>query len=138
MQMSAEATSRQDVEALAWTRAQLGNLYLLQGRLDDAEREFNHADFAFPAHPYAMSGRVRLALAERAAGERQDVVTMDALAWSYFRAGRVSDAAGAMRRATRLGTVDPRIRCHASAIASALSTSSAATEMVCDPLNPQG
>ena len=218
MQMSAEATSRQDVEALAWTRAQLGNLYLLQGRLDDAEREFSHADFVFPSHPYAMSGRVRLliarhryddalelsrrvpptpeslaiqgdllarlgdsdraetmyrdaermeregwqqeqpqpgalarflaergrsipeavALAERAAGERQDVVTMDALAWSYFRAGRVADAAGAMRRATRLGTVDPRIRCHASAIASALSTSSAATEMVCDPLNPQG
>jgi hypothetical protein len=40
------------------------------------------------------------ALAERAAGERQDVVTMDALAWSYFRAGRVTDAAGAMRRAS--------------------------------------
>ena len=197
MRMSAEATSRQDVEALAWTRAQIGNLYLLQGRLDDAEREFSHADFIFPSHPYAMSGRVRLliarhryddalelsrrvpptpeslaiqgdllarlghldraekmyrdaerveregwqqeqpqpgalarflaergrsipeaiALAERAAGERQDVVTMDALAWSYFRAGRVADAASAMQRATRLGTVDPRIRCHASAIA---------------------
>jgi tetratricopeptide (TPR) repeat protein len=218
MQMSSEATSRQDVEGLAWTHAQIGNLYVLQGRLDDAEREFNHADFIFPSHPYAMNGRVRLliarhryadaldlsrrlpttpetlatqgdlltrlghlddaeklyreaeqveregwkqeqpqpgalarflaergrnipeaiALAERAASERQDVVTMDALAWSYFRGGRVSDAASAIQRATRLGTVDPRIRCHASAIA--LSQREAVTPegMSCDLLNPQG
>ena len=174
MQMSSEATSRQDVEGLAWTHAQIGNLYLQQGRLDDAEREFNHADFIFPSHPYAMNGRVRLliarhryadaldlsrrvpttpeslamqgdlltrlghlddaeklyreaeqveregwkqeqpqpgalarflaergrnipeaiALAERAAAERQDVVTMDALAWSYFRGGRVGCGVG--------------------------------------------
>ena len=218
MQMSSEATSRQDVEGLAWTHAQIGNLYVLQGRLDDAEREFTHADFIFPSHPYAMNGRVRLliarhryadaldlsrrvpttpetlatqgdlltrlghlddaeklyreaeqveregwkqeqpqpgalarflaergrnipeaiALAERAASERQDVVTMDALAWSYFRGGRVSDAASAIQRATRLGTVDPRIRCHASAIA--LSQREAVTPegMSCDLLNPQG
>jgi tetratricopeptide (TPR) repeat protein len=218
MQMSAEATSRQDVEALAWTRAQIGSVYLQQDRLDEAEREFNHADFIFPAHPYAMNGRVRLliarhrfsealelsrrvpatpesiaiqgdllarlghpdeaetsyreverleregwkqeepqpaalarflaergrsipeavALAERAAGERQDVFTMDALAWSYFRAGRVADAAAAMQRATRLGTVDPRIRCHAWAISSALSTSAVQPDTVCDPLDVRG
>jgi tetratricopeptide (TPR) repeat protein len=218
MQMSAEATSREDVEALAWTRAQLGNLYLLQRRFGEAEREFSHADFIFPSHPYAMNGRVRLlvarqrysealelarqlpptpeslaaqgdllgrlghpdpaetmyrdaermeregwrqeqpqpgalarflaergrsipeavVLAERAAGERQDVITMDALAWSYFRAGRVADAAAAIQRATRLGTVDPRIRCHASAIAAAQSTASAAGGTACDPLEPRG
>ncbi|HZL95832.1 MAG TPA: tetratricopeptide repeat protein [Vicinamibacterales bacterium] len=216
--MSSEATSRQDVEALAWTHAQIGNLYLQQGRLDDAEREFNHADFIFPSHPYAMNGRVRLliarhryadaldlsrrvpttpeslamqgdlltrlghlddaeklyreaeqveregwkqeqpqpgalarflaergrnipeaiALAERAASERQDVVTMDALAWSYFRGGRVADAATAIQRATRLGTVDPRIRCHASAIALSQSEGIAPSDATCDPLNPQG
>jgi tetratricopeptide (TPR) repeat protein len=218
MQMSSEATSRQDVEGLAWTHAQIGNLYVLQGRLDDAEREFNHADFIFPSHPYAMNGRVRLliarhryadaldlsrrvpttpeslatqgdlltrlghlddaeklyreaeqveregwkqeqpqpgalarflaergrnipeaiALAERAASERQDVVTMDALAWSYFRGGRVSDAASAIQRATRLGTVDPRIRCHASAIAMSQREAVAPEGMSCDLLNPQG
>jgi tetratricopeptide (TPR) repeat protein len=218
MQMSAEATSRQDVEGLAWTHAQTGNLYLLQGRLDDAEREFNHAEFIFPSHPYAMNGRVRLlvarhryadaldlsrrvpttpetlatqgdllvrlghlddaeklyreaeqveregwkqeqpqpgalarflaergrdipeaiALAERAASERQDVVTMDALAWSYFRGGRVADAATAIQRATRLGTVDPRIRCHASAIAASQREAIAPSTMSCDLLNPQG
>ena len=218
MQMSSEATSRQDVEGLAWTHAQIGNLYLQQGRLDDAEREFNHADFIFPSHPYAMNGRVRLliarhryadaldlsrrvpttpeslamqgdlltrlghlddaenvyreaeqveregwkqeqpqpgalarflaergrnipeaiALAERAASERQDVVTMDALAWSYFRGGRVADAASAIQRATRLGTVDPRIRCHASAIAISMREAVAPDGVTCDLLNPQG
>ena len=218
MQMSAEATSRQDVEGLAWTHAQIGNLYLLHGRLDEAEREFNHAEFIFPSHPYAMNGRVRLliarhryadaldlsrripttpetlatqgdllvrlghfedaeklyreaeqveregwkqeqpqpgalarflaergrnipeaiALAERAAAERQDVVTMDALAWSYFKGGRVADAATAIQRATRLGTVDPRIRCHASAIATSQREAVAPSSMSCDLLNPQG
>ncbi len=218
MRMSAEATSRQDVEGLAWTFAQIGNLYLQQGRLDEAEREFNHAEFIFPSHPYAMNGRVRLliarhryadaldlsrrvpttpeslatqgdllarlghldeaetiyreververegwkqeqpqpgalarflaergrdipeaiALAERAAHERQDVVTMDALAWSYFRAGRVADAASAMQRATRLGSVDPRIRCHASAIALSQREAAGRANVTCDLLNPRG
>jgi tetratricopeptide (TPR) repeat protein len=218
MWMSAEATSRQDVEALAWTFAQIGNLCLLQGRLADAERQFNHAEFMFPSHPYAMNGRVRLliarhryadaldlsrrvpvtpeslatqgdllarlgrldeaekmyreaeraeregwkdeqpqpgalarflaergrnipeaiALAERAAQEREDVVTMDALAWSYFRAGRVADAASAIRRATRLGTVDPRIRCHESAIALSRREAVAPADTECDLLHPLG
>jgi tetratricopeptide (TPR) repeat protein len=217
MHMSAEATSRQDLEGLAWTHAQIGNLYVLQGRLDEAEREFSHAEFIFPSHPYAMNGRVRLliarhryadaldlsrrvpptpetlatqgdlltrlghlddaeelyreaeqveregwkqeqpqpgalarflaergrnipeaiALAERAASERQDVVTMDALAWSYFRGGRVADAATAIQRATRLGTVDPRIRCHASAIATSQREAVAPHAMSCDLLHPQ-
>jgi tetratricopeptide (TPR) repeat protein len=218
MRMSAEATSRQDVEGLAWTFAQIGNLHLLQGRLEEAEHEFNHAEFIFPSHPYAMNGRVRLliarhryaealdlarrvpttpeslatqgdllarlghldeaeqiyreaerveregwkqeqpqpgalarflaergrdipaaiALAERAAHERQDVVTMDALAWSYFRAGRVADAASAMQRATRLGSVDPRIRCHASVIALSQREALAPANATCDLLNPLG
>ena len=218
MRMSAEATSRQDLEGLAWTVAQIGNLYVLQGRLDEAEREFNHAEFIFPSHPYAMNGRVRLliarhryadaldlsrrvpttpeslamqgdllarlghldeaedmyreaeraerdgwkqeqpqpgalarflaergrdipeaiALAERAAHERQDVVTMDALAWSYFRGGRVADAASAIHRATRLGTVDPRIRCHATAIALSQREAVTPADVACDVLNPKG
>lgn len=218
MKMSAEATSRNDSEAMAWTFAQLGNLYVLQGGLDDAEREFSRADHVFPSHPYAMNGRVRLliarhryadaldlsrrlpttpeslaiqgdllatmghaddaeklyqeaerleregweqeepqpgalarflaergrnipeaiALAERAADERQDVVTMDALAWSYFRGGRVADAALAIQRATRLGTADPRIRCHASVIALSQREAVSPADAVCDVLNPQG
>jgi tetratricopeptide (TPR) repeat protein len=72
-------------------------------------------------------------LAERAAGERDDIHTMDALAWSYFKAGRVADASRAIRRALRTGTADPRIRCHAAAIATARRTGETRT---CDPLKP--
>ena len=63
---------------------------------------------------------------------------MDALAWSYFRGGRVADAATAIQRATRLGTVDPRIRCHASAIAISMREAVAPDGVTCDLLNPQG
>ena len=59
-------------------------------------------------------------LAERAAAERADVHTMDALAWAYFKAGRTADASTAIRRALRTGTVDPHIRCHAAVIAEAV------------------
>ncbi len=72
-------------------------------------------------------------LAERAAAEREDIHTMDALAWSYFKAGRVADAERAIQRATRTGTSDRRIRCHAEAIASAVRTG---TPTTCDVLEP--
>ena len=74
-----------------------------------------------------------VALAERAAAERADIHTMDALAWSYFKAGRVADAARAIGRALRTGTADPRIRCHAAAIDMARRTGG---RRVCDPLKP--
>jgi tetratricopeptide (TPR) repeat protein len=55
-------------------------------------------------------------LAEQAARDRSDIFTMDALAWSYFRAGRLADARAASVQARRTGTADHRIRCHAAAI----------------------
>ena len=59
-------------------------------------------------------------LAEEAARSRKDIFTMDALAWSYFRAGRLSDAEEASRQARRTGTADRRILAHAAAIEQAL------------------
>jgi len=41
---------------------------------------------------------------------------MDALAWSYFKAGRLEDASRAASPATRTGTRDLRIVAHAAAI----------------------
>ena len=200
MKMAAEATAPHDVEAAAWVRTQLGLLHLQRGELNDARREFAHAQHLFPGHPYPLAGRVRLSvargdyrtalqlldelpatpeslamrgdlfaalgdvpraeamygeserleragweseepqpgalarflaardrnvpeavrLAERAAAEREDVHTMDALAWAYFKAGRTADASKAIRRALRTGTVDPHIRCHAAMIAEAV------------------
>ena len=204
MKMAAEATAPQDVEARAWVHTQLGLLHLQHGQLSDARREMERAHALFPGHPYALTGKVRLAmhrgdygaalhllegsaatpetlamrgdvldvlgrdddaeemyleserleregwkseqpqpgalarflaerdrnipeavrLAERAAAEREDIHTMDALAWSYFKAGRMADAQQAIRRALRTGTLDARIRCHAAAIAEGVRTGS--------------
>ncbi len=55
-------------------------------------------------------------LAEQAARVRHDIFTMDALAWAYFRAGRIPDARAASLEALRTGSMDRRIRCHAKAI----------------------
>jgi tetratricopeptide (TPR) repeat protein len=199
MKMSADSTGVNDPEGQAWALAQLANLYIQQGRLDDATRELNRAEFTFPSHPYVCTGRVRVliarrnytealalveraaptpetlavkgdllrqlgrsaaaeaayeeserlerdgwqkeqpqpgalarflaqrgrkvteavTLAESAAKGRHDINTADALAWSYFQAGRISDASRAIARATRTGTADRLIRCHEKAIAAA-------------------
>jgi tetratricopeptide (TPR) repeat protein len=62
MQMAAEATGPQDPESLAWHYAQLGHLNLELGRVDAAEREFRHAEYAFPNHPFARAGLARVAM----------------------------------------------------------------------------
>ena len=213
MRMAIDGTGAHDPEAHAWYLTQLGHLDLLEGRLDDAERNFRRAEFVFPGHPYGLTGRARVliarrqfrpayellalghdtpetlalrgdiarrlgdprtakraydeaeraeregwkqeepqpaalarflaerrlnvneavALAERAATARRDIQTLDALAWSYFQAGRLDGAAEAIAQATRTGTRDPRIRCHSDAIATALKGLTP-TEL-CDPLD---
>jgi tetratricopeptide (TPR) repeat protein len=60
-------------------------------------------------------------LAEEAAAKRRDIFTMDALAWSYFKAGRLDAARHAADAATRTGTRDRTIVAHAEAIRSAQS-----------------
>lgn len=198
MQMSAEATTPQDPESLAWHYAQIGHLDLEMNRLDEAARAYEHADFVFPNHPFAADGLAqveaarghrstaldlvlkRLAsapspgqaalagdllealgrhgeaerqyllaeagwrvdapepsklarflaehdrhvdeavrLAEQASSARHDIFTDDALAWAYFKQGRVADARVAIARALRTGTRDRTIRRHAAAIAAA-------------------
>jgi len=195
MTMAAEATSPQDAESVAWHYAQIGHLQLQRGRLAESARAYARADHAFPRHPLAIEGQVRVALrradyqgalallaprlaesptptdmalagdahlalghtdqaerlyrlaevawesdtpeparlarfladrgrrlgdavriAESAARERRDIFTMDALAWSYFTAGRVADARQAMTEALRTGSRDLDIRRHATAI----------------------
>ena len=55
-------------------------------------------------------------LAEEAARNRTDIFTMDAVAWAYYRAGRLADAEKASKQARRTGTTDRRILAHAAAI----------------------
>jgi tetratricopeptide (TPR) repeat protein len=198
MEMATEATSAHDPEGQAWHHAQTGDLLFQLGRLDAAQREYDHAAFIFPAHPFAAMGtaRVKVArgdyraaldiylellkrgplpylaaragevyealgeranaeryyalaengwrydtpeptllaaflathdrklpdavrIAEEAAKRRHDIFTMDALSWSYFRSGRVADAAKASAQAQRTNTRDRTILYHAAAIAQA-------------------
>jgi tetratricopeptide (TPR) repeat protein len=217
MQMAAEGTGAHDPEGLAWYVCQIGNLRVLQGRLGDAEREYARADYMFPNHPYARSGRARVLiarsrfteaarllargpetpevwamrgdiarhagepdaaraayreaerlerqgwkeeepqpgalarflaernldpdaavrLAQEAAAIRQDIQTLDALAWAQFRKGELGPAEAAIKGALRTGTLDPRIRCHASAIAAAREGGALPAD-VCDPLTLYG
>jgi tetratricopeptide (TPR) repeat protein len=57
-----------------------------------------------------------VALAEGAAADRHDIFTEDSLAWAYFKAGRLTEAAAASTQALRLGAKDRTILYHAAAI----------------------
>jgi tetratricopeptide (TPR) repeat protein len=68
-------------------------------------------------------------LAEEAAAERRDIFTEDALAWAYFKVGRIDDARKASERAMRTGTSDRRILYHAAAISKAAGDPERAREL---------
>jgi tetratricopeptide (TPR) repeat protein len=199
MRMAEQATPVQDPEAQAWYAAQMGELFLRMGKLEDANRAYRRAAFLFPNYPHAMVGQgkvkdaigdhegalaiyraqlqrtptldlaarigdlhakrgdtveaeryyqmaedlagpgpaqteANLALflaehdrklseavkiAETVARTRRDVFTDDALAWAYYKVGRVDEAKEASQRALRIGTRDPRIVWHASQIEAA-------------------
>jgi tetratricopeptide (TPR) repeat protein len=56
MTLAAGASEGGDREAMAWYRAQVGELYLRLDRPDDAMRWFAEASRAFPGHPFAVTG----------------------------------------------------------------------------------
>jgi tetratricopeptide (TPR) repeat protein len=71
-----------------------------------------------------------LAIAEKAAQGRQDIFTMDALAWARFRNGRIAEARAASTQAMRTGTRDRIILYHAAAIADASGDRATARTLV--------
>jgi tetratricopeptide (TPR) repeat protein len=66
---------------------------------------------------YASNSREAVRIAKMEAGRRQDVYTLDALAWALHRNGRSREAMPHIERALSVGTVDPRLLYHAGAIA---------------------
>ena len=109
--------------------ARIGDIYLEDGNTAQAERYFQLAeDLAGPAiaqtestlalflaeHNRRLPEAVRIAEAVSAA--RRDIFTEDALAWAYFKMGRLKDAFIASQRALRTGTRDAEILRHAEAI----------------------
>lgn len=109
----------------------VGDLYAKEGRTTEAERFYRMAeliggetqstDESFAGFLAERGRRLDEAvrLAERVVAVRQDVKSLDALAWAYFKVGRIADARVASDKALRTGTRDRRIVLHAATIAAA-------------------
>ena len=109
------------------TYVRVGDLYEAEGRHDEARRSWALAEAAWREAPEPKSLARFLAergekvpeavaIAEEAIRVRHDIFTEDALAWAYFKAGRLAEARAAIDRALRTGSKDPEIRRHAAAI----------------------
>jgi len=109
--------------------ARIGDLEARRGRPADAERYYRLAEEIAGPEIAQTEAHLALFLAERdrrlpdavriaetVAATRHDIFTDDALAWSYYKAGRRADALAASQRAMRTGTHDPRVLAHAAAI----------------------
>lgn len=108
--------------------AQLGDLLARQGYQRAAELQWALAEATWRSDAPEPKNLARfladhdrkigeaVTIAESAAADRHDIFTDDALAWAYFKAGRIADAKTAIARALRTGTKDASIRAHASAI----------------------
>jgi len=66
-----------------------------------------------------QDGDTAVELARRELDSRQDIFTIDALAWALASAGRPADASALMTRALAEGTQDARLYLHAAVIAAA-------------------
>jgi tetratricopeptide (TPR) repeat protein len=110
----------------------LGDLYGELGRTGDAARQYALAEagWRFDAPNPVLLARFladhdrnlpdALSLAQRAAADRHDIFTEDALAWCYFKNGKLQEAALTIRKARRTGTKDQTILRHAAAIDQAI------------------
>ena len=116
--------------------ARTGDLLRRLGRDEEAERQYAAAEAGWRAarepkqlarfladHDRRIAEAVTIA--ESAAVHRRDIFTDDALAWAYFKAGRIGEAKIAIGRALRTGSKDPAIRAHAAAIRAAVIASGA-------------
>jgi tetratricopeptide (TPR) repeat protein len=111
----------------------IGDIYAEDGNLAESERYYQLGeDLAGPAIAQTEAA-LALFLAERnrklpeavrvaeaIAETRRDIFTEDALAWAYFKTGRLDDALSASTRALRTGTRDERILAHAAEIRSVM------------------
>jgi tetratricopeptide (TPR) repeat protein len=117
-----------------------GDLLMSLGRPDEAETAYRLAEAGWQSD-VPEPARLALLLAERgrriddavriaeqAAAHRADIFTEDALAWAYFKAGRLEEAQLAIARALRTGSRDAVIRRHAQAIATAARNGSAGVD----------
>jgi tetratricopeptide (TPR) repeat protein len=108
--------------------ARLGDLQTSMGRHDEAVKNYALAEAAWRSDAPDPKNLVRflaergqkideaVQIAEAAATVRHDIFTQDALAWAYFKSGRLDDAKRTITLARRTGSRDPDILRHAAAI----------------------
>ncbi len=115
--------------------AELGDVYALAGDQTSAQREYALVEFIGRLSRIngvmynrqivmfdADHDRHAIAAFHSAKQEyaiRHDILGADALAWTAFKAGKMTEARTAMKAALRLGTADPRLFYHAGLIARA-------------------
>jgi len=112
--------------------ARIGDLYAARGDAAQSEHYYQLAeDLAGPGvvqteanlalyladHDRKLSDAVTIA--EAVSAKRHDIFTEDALAWAYYKAGRVNDAYAAMQLALRTGTRDEALLARAARIRAA-------------------
>jgi len=112
--------------------ARVGDLYARRGDAAQAERYYQMAEDV--AGPGLVQTEANLALfladhdrrlpdavtiAEAVSKTRRDIFTEDALAWAYYKAGRVDEALAASQLALRTGTRDEALLARAARIRTA-------------------
>jgi tetratricopeptide (TPR) repeat protein len=117
--------------------ARIGDLHAARGDADQSEHYYQLAeDLAGPGvvqteanlalyladHDRKVSDAVTIA--EAVAAKRRDIFTEDALAWAYYKAGRVKDAYAASQLALRTGTRDEALLARADRIRAAAARGS--------------
>jgi tetratricopeptide (TPR) repeat protein len=113
--------------------ARIGDLYAERGDTAQSDHYYQLAeDLAGPGvaqteanlalfladHGRKLSEAV--AIAETVAAARHDIFTEDALAWAYYKAGRLHEAYAASQRALRTGTRDDAVLSRAARISAAV------------------
>lgn len=73
MKMAAESANPQNVESVAWCRVHLGDELINDGKLGEAEREYDYALFVFPDYHLALAAKAR---ARYAAGDTENAVVL--------------------------------------------------------------
>jgi tetratricopeptide (TPR) repeat protein len=120
----------------------LGDLYKLSGRDKDAQSQYSlvekigrlnelngalyNRQLALFYSDHDLKPEEGYANALREYGVRRDIYGADALAWTAFKAGKISEAQSAIKEALRLGTKDARLFYHAGMIAQAAGDKSSA------------
>lgn len=124
----------------------LGDLYTVSGDAAAAKEQYDLVLYIFQVFDaggvnvdiekaafladHNMDTASAVTLAERAAEGRHDVQTLDTLAWTYYRAGRYSEAEAAMQKAMRLGTQNAVFYFHLGMIQQALGKTAESTASI--------